>query len=176
MTGERFDPLPGYEPPSHLDGTPVTDEGYPFHLITYKSVRHGQARTAVNPWLMALHPENFVDLSSADAAALGVETGDKVRVSSVSSPEGIVSKAWVTEGLRPGVVAISHHYGHWELGSRSVEIDGIRQPYDPSRGAGIQPNLIMRRDDKLGNAPLQSKIGASVSFFDTRVRVEKVAA
>jgi tetrathionate reductase subunit A len=176
MTGERFDPLPRYELPSHVDGSPVTDEGYPFHLITYKSVRHGQARTAVNPWLMALHPENFVDLSSADAAALGVETGDRVRVSSVSSPEGIIGKAWVTEGLRPGVVAISHHYGHWALGSRPVEIDGVRQPFDPSRGAGIQPTLIMRRDDKLGNAPLQSKIGASVSFFDTRVRVEKVAA
>jgi tetrathionate reductase subunit A len=176
MTGAFFDPLPKYEPPSHVDGAPIVDDGYPFHLITYKSVRHGQARTAVNPWLMALHPENFVDLSRADAAALGVETGDKVRVSSMSNPEGITGRAWVTEGLRPGVVAISHHYGHWELGSRPVEIDGVRQPFDPGRGAGIQPNLIMRRDDALGNAPLQSKIGASVSFFDTRVRVEKVAA
>jgi len=154
----------------------VTDDGYPFRLITYKSVRHGQARTATNPWLMALHPENFVDLSSADAAALGVETGDTVRVSSPSNPAGISGKAWVTEGLRPGVVAISHHFGHWELGSRAVEIDGVNQPFDPSRGAGIQPTLIMRRDAALGNVPLQSKIGGSVSFFDTRVKVEKVSA
>lgn len=176
MTGQFFDPLPKYEPPSHSDGTPVTDEGYPFRLITYKSVRHGQARTAVNPWLMALHPENFVDLSSADASALGVETGDRVRVSSPSNPAGIVGKAWVTEGLRPGVVAISHHFGHWELGSRPVEIDGVPQSSDPSRGAGIQPCLVMRRDAKLGNVSLQSKIGGSVSFYDTRVQVERVGA
>jgi tetrathionate reductase subunit A len=176
MTGEFFDPLPKYEPPAHVDGRPVSDEGYPFHLITYKSVRHGQARTAVNPWLMALHPENFVDLSSADAAVLGVQTGDKVRVSSVSNPEGIIGKAWVTEGLRPGVVGISHHFGHWQLGSRPIEIDGVRQPYDPSRGAGIQPTLIMRRDDTLGNVALQNKIGGSVSFHDTLVRVDRVQA
>jgi anaerobic selenocysteine-containing dehydrogenase len=125
---------------------------------------------------MALHPENFVDLSSTDAAALGVETGDKVRVSSASNPEGIVGRAWVTEGLRPGVVAISHSFGHWELGSRPAEIDGVRQPFDPSRGAGIQPTLIMRLDTKLGNVSLQSKIGGSVSFYDTRVKVAKVAA
>lgn len=174
MTGQYFDPLPKYEVPSHLDGTPVSDDGYPMHLITYKSVRHGQARTATNPWLMALQPENFVDLSSADAVALGVETGDRVRVSSVSNPQGIVGRAWVTEGLRPGVVAISHHYGHWQLGSRPVEIDGTVQPHDPSRGAGIQPNLIMRRDARVTNVSLQSKVGGSVSFYDTRVKVEKV--
>jgi len=175
MTGQFFDPLPKYEPPAHADGTPVavTDEGYPLRLITYKSVRHGQARTAVNPWLMALHPENFIDINAADAAALGIETGDKVRVRSASNPEGIVGRAWVTEGIRPGVVAISHHYGHWELGSRPVEIDGVVQPYDPSRGAGIQPTLVMRRDAFLGNVSLQSKIGGSCSFYDTRVRLEK---
>jgi anaerobic selenocysteine-containing dehydrogenase len=174
MTGKFFDPLPKYEPPSHADGTPITDDGYPFRLITYKSVRHGQARTATNPWLMALYPENFVDMSSADAAAMGVETGDKVLVSSPSSPAGIVGKAWVTEGLRPGVVAISHHFGHWELGSRAVEIDGVAQSFDPSRGAGLQPTLIMRRDATLGNVALQSKVGGSVSFYDTRVKIEKV--
>ncbi len=176
MTGQFFDPLPKYEPPSHADGTPVSDDGHPFRLITYKSVRHGQARTAANPWLMALQPENFVDLSGADAAALGVETGDKVLVSSVSNLAGVVGRAWVTEGLRPGVVAISHHFGHWELGSRPSEIDGAQQPFDPSRGAGIQPTLLMRRDAKLGNVSLQSKIGGSCSFYDTRVKVEKVRA
>jgi tetrathionate reductase subunit A len=175
MTGVSFDPLPLYEPPGHLDGTPIdtTDNGYPYHLITYKTVRHGQARTAANPWLMALHPENFVELSSADAAALGVSTGDKVKVTSPSNPEGIIGKAWVTEGLMPGVVGISHSFGHWELGSRPHVIDGVVQPYDPSRGAGITANLVMRRDKDVTNVPLQSKIGGSVSFNDSRVNVVK---
>ena len=176
MTGEFFDPLPKYEPASHADGRPVADDGYPFRLITYKTVRHGQARTATNPWLMALWPENFVDLSSADAAALQVQTGNRVRLTSPSNTVGIIGKARVTEGIRPGVVAVSHSYGHWGIGARPVVIDGVGQPYDPSRGAGIMPNLVMRLDDALGNVPLQSKIGGSVSFFDTRVQVEKVTA
>ncbi|MBI4518525.1 MAG: molybdopterin-dependent oxidoreductase [Deltaproteobacteria bacterium] len=179
-TAQKFDPMAKYEVPSHADGTPVDDgPGYPFRLITYKSVRHGQARTAANPWLMALQPENFVDISSADAAALGVETGEKVKITSVSNPAGIVGKAWVTEGLRPGVIAVSHHFGHWELGSRAHVIDGVTQPHDPSRGAGTMPNLVMRLDDAISAAnpaakvSLQSKIGGSVSFYDTRVNVVK---
>lgn len=176
MTGELFDGLARYAPATHADGRAVADDGYPFALVTYKSVRHGQARTAANPWLMALAPENFVELARADADALGVAGGDLVRISSASHTAGIVGRARVTEGLRPGVIAVSHHFGHWELGSRATIIDGVPQPYDPSRGAGIQPCLVMRRDDALGNVPLQSKIGGSVSFSDTQVRVEKVSA
>jgi len=109
-----------------------------------------------------------------DARTLGVETGDKVKVVSASNSEGIIGKAWVTEGIRPGVVAISHHYGHWELSSRPYMVDGVTQGYDPSRGAGVQATPIMRLDGFLGNVTLQSKIGCSASFYDTRVNIEKV--
>ena len=56
----------------HSDGTAVSDAGYPFRLITYKTVHHGQARTNVNPWLMLMIPENPVEISARDAAALRV--------------------------------------------------------------------------------------------------------
>ncbi|OGW16596.1 MAG: hypothetical protein A3G93_14305 [Nitrospinae bacterium RIFCSPLOWO2_12_FULL_45_22] len=174
MTGKTFDPLPKYEVPRHADDTPVDDSAYPLHLITYKSVRHGQARTATNPWLMLLAPENYVEINSTDAKSLGISTGDKVRVTSASNTTGIVGYAKVMEGIRPGVVAISHHYGHWELGSRPHIIDGAETEYDASRGAGLQANLVMRLDAKLGNVSLQSKVGGSCSFYDTKVKVEKV--
>ncbi len=51
---------------------------------------------------------------------LGVETGDLVRVETEIGH--FVVKAWVTEGIRPGVVACSHHMGRWKLGD-----DGERQ-------------------------------------------------
>jgi anaerobic selenocysteine-containing dehydrogenase len=175
MTGELFDPLPKFDPIRHSDGTPVNDgAGYPYRLITYKSVRHGQARTATNPWLMLLAPENFVEVSSADAAELRLVTGDMVKVTSPSNAGGITGRVRVTEGLRPGVVAISHHYGHWELGARPHEVDGVKMGHDPSRGGGIQPTLVMRLDDRLGDVSLQSKLGGSCAFYDTFVRLEKV--
>lgn len=174
ITGQYYDGLPQYEPIQHSDGSPVEDSSFPLRLITYKSVRHGQARTATSPWLMMLSPENAVEMNRLDAQALGIATGDRVRVTSPSNSRGVVGRAWVKEGIRPGVVAISHHFGHWELHSHPIILDGKVQGFDPSRGAGIQPNLIMRLDQKLGDVSLQDKIGAGISYFDTRVKVEKV--
>jgi tetrathionate reductase subunit A len=163
-----------YKPITHSDGTLVSDHDHPFKLITYKTVHHGQARTNVNPWLMLIIPENYVEISASDAATMRVQTGDQVKVTSDSNNEGIVGKAKVTQGLKPGVVAISHHYGHWESHARPHIIDNETTGYDPSRGAGIQPTQIMRTDDKYPNVSLQEPVGGSCSFYDTWVKVQKV--
>jgi len=115
-----------------------------------------------------------VELSTADATRLGVETGDQVRVTSASNTTGIVGKAKVTPGLKPGVVAIAHHFGHWELGSRPHTVNGVPTGFDPSRGAGIHPGTVMRRDQRSTSVPLQDPIGASCSFYDTSVQVTRV--
>jgi anaerobic selenocysteine-containing dehydrogenase len=174
VTGEYYSGVPQYKPITHSDGTAVSDHDYPFKLITYKTVHHGQARTNVNPWLMLMLPENFVEISAGDASALRIETGDRVKIHSASNREGIVGKARVTQGLKPGVVAVSHHYGHWESHSRPIKVDGSVMPHDPSRGAGIQSNVIMRTDKQYPNVGLQEPVGGSCSFFDTWVKVRKV--
>ena len=174
VTGEYYSGVPQYKPITHSDGTAVSDYDYPFKLITYKSVHHGQARTNVNPWLMLMAPENFVEISAKDAATLEVETGDRVKIRSASNREGIVGKARVTQGLKPGVIAISHHYGHWASHARPIYIDGAAMPYDASRGTGVQPNVIMRTDKQYPNVSLQEPVGGSCSFFDTWVKVNKV--
>jgi anaerobic selenocysteine-containing dehydrogenase len=173
VTGAYYSGVPQYKPVTHSDGTEVSDREHPYRLITYKTVHHGQARTNVNPWLMLMIPENFVEISAIDAPDLEVETGDRVRVSSASHPEGIVGRARVTQGLKPGVVAISHHYGHWEQHSRPHIINGAASGHDPSRGAGVQPTPIMRRDRLYPNVSLQEPVGASCSFYDTWVKVRK---
>jgi len=176
MTGEYFDPLPKYEPIKDVKGNEIKSSDYPdypYQLITYKRAFHGQARTAVNPWLMMLWPENFVEISKTDANTLGVETGDIVKV---TSPTGASAqgKVKVTEGIRPGVVAISHHYGHWQLGSKANTINGTATDYDPTRGAGIAANPLMMYDPYLNDVCLQDKAGGSASFFDSFVKIEKV--
>jgi len=177
VTGEYYSGVPHYKPLAHSDGTALNDSGdYPFNLITYKTVHHGQARTNVNPWLMLMMPENFVEISAIDAAALQVETGDQVTVASPSKGiKEIRGKARVTQGLIPGVVAISHHYGHWEQSSRSHTINGKDDAlgHDSSRGAGMQSTQIMRTDKLYDNVSLQEPIGASCSFYDTWVKVER---
>ena len=180
VTGEYYSGVPQYKPIAHSDGTEVSDHDYPYQLITYKTVHHGQARTNVNPWLMLMIPENPVEISAQDAAALRVETGDRVRVTSASNREGIVGRVKVTQGLKPGVIAISHHYGHWESHSRPIEISNdpdmgnFTMGHDSSRGAGIQPTQIMRTDKQYPNVSLQEPIAGSCSFYDTWVKVNKV--
>jgi len=173
ITGQYYRGTPHYAPVMHSDGSPISDPGYPLKMITYKTVHHGQARTNINPWLMLAIPENPVEISAADATGLGIETGDKVRVSSVSNTAGIIGKALVTQRLKPGVIAISHHYGHWEQHARAHVINGKPAGHDASRGAGLQPTQIMRTDKMNPNVSLQEPVGGSCSFFDTWVKVEK---
>src|SRR5262249_2814890 len=59
-------------------------------------------------------------INSKDAARIGVRTGDLVRVETEIGY--FIVKAWVTEGIRPGVVGCSHHMGRWKLNH-----DGQRQ-------------------------------------------------
>jgi len=52
----------------------------------------------------------------------------------------------------------------------------VPQGADPSRGAGLSPNPIMRLDQfkgKVLNTSLQDKVGGSVSFYDSRVKLVK---
>jgi tetrathionate reductase subunit A len=173
VTGDYYSGVPQHKELAHSDGSPLDDGEFPFTLITYKTVHHGQARTNVNPWLMLIMPENPVEISAHDAADLEIETGDVVTVKSPSHDEGIVGRVLVTQRLKPGVIAISHHYGHWEQSSRPMMINGVLTDHDPSRGAGIQPTQIMRTDDQFQNVSLQEPVGASCSFFDTQVKVKK---
>ena len=125
---------------------------------------------------MLIQPENFVEINASDARQLGIRDGEKVRLVSATNPDGAVGKAKVTEGLRPGVIAVSHHFGHWELASRPYTVDGVTQGHDPGRGTGLTVNPIMRLDQfkgRVANTSLQDKVGGSVSFYDTRVKLVK---
>lgn len=175
MTGAGLSGTPRYEPIKTAGDRPLAhDPSYPLTLVTYKPAWHAQARTIVNSHLVALQPENFIEMSAEDAAARGIRTGDLVRVRSGSSPRMVVGRAQVLEGMRPGVVAMAHSFGHWEMSSRDHVVNGTPTGYDPARGRGVQANLVMENDPDLAySVCLQDKIGGSASFYDSRVQVEK---
>jgi anaerobic selenocysteine-containing dehydrogenase len=69
-------------------------------------------RSAVK-WLYEISHNNPVWIHTQDAERLGVQTGDLVKV---ETPIGyFVDRVWVTEGIRPGIVGVSHHLGRWRL-------------------------------------------------------------
>ena len=64
-------------------------------------------------WLYEISHDNPLWIATDDAARLGVSAGDLVKVRTAIGY--FVTRAWVTEGIRPGVVAMSHHLGRWRL-------------------------------------------------------------
>ncbi len=154
---------------------PVVDRDFPLALITYKPVFQTQSRTIVCPSLQSFLPENFVEMHTSDAQRRGLETGDLVKVTSASNPVGIQGRVRVTEAIRPGVVAIANSYGHWEMSSRAMILDGAPRDSDPGRALGMNACLVMRLDPSLGNASLVEPVATSSSFYETAVEVVKAA-
>jgi anaerobic selenocysteine-containing dehydrogenase len=71
-------------------------------------------RSANAKWLDEIAHTNPLWMHPSDAAKWGgIATGDLVRVETEIGH--FVVKAWVTEGIKPGVVACSHHMGRWKL-------------------------------------------------------------
>ena len=90
-------------------------------ISTFRLPVHIHTRSANAKWLDEIAHSNPLWLHPRDAARLTLSTGDLVRVETEIGH--FVVQAWVTEGIRPGVVACSHHMGRWKL----KEGDGQRQ-------------------------------------------------
>jgi len=104
--------LPGYIQ-SHVHPSRLAP-GEVVLLSTFRLPTQIHTRSANSKWLNELSHTNPVWVNPADAARFGVaKTGDLVRVTTETGY--FVAKAWLTEGIRPGVVACSHHMGRWKL-------------------------------------------------------------
>lgn len=184
LTGEPLGGVPAYRAIQTAAAKPVTETEGELKLITFKEVFHTQSRTISNYWSLPLRPENAVLLNPVDAAARGLTNGDKVRLSSASNPDGVVKiegrtvpvvgSVLIREGIRPGVVAVSHHFGHWGYGAATSVIDGQEVRGDERRGRGVSPNPVMLVDPDVPNVCLTDPVGGSASFMDSWVRVERV--
>ncbi len=105
--------LPEYIP-SHVHPSQINREADEFVLLsTYRLPTLIHTRSANAKWLVEISHSNPTWLHASDAARLGVKTGDLVRVETEIGH--FVDKVWVTEGIRPGVIACSHHLGRWRL-------------------------------------------------------------
>jgi anaerobic selenocysteine-containing dehydrogenase len=87
-----------------------------FRLPTLIHTRAGNAK-----WLYEISHTNPLWMHPRDADRLGLRIGSLAKVHTAIGY--FVIRVWVTEGIRPGIVACSHHLGRWRL---SKETGGDR--------------------------------------------------
>jgi anaerobic selenocysteine-containing dehydrogenase len=139
-------------------------------LTTYKVAVQIHARSANCKWLTEMYHENPAKINPISAQLLGIKTGDAIKVKSKIGE--IKTTAEVTEEIIPGVVAISHHLGHWEYGRYA---SGKKAPEagdnDPDLkhkwwdSYGVHPNWIIPNSVDPINGPQR--------WMDTVVQVTK---
>lgn len=126
---------PGYIPSHVAHDTLDTEAGElvlvpTFRLPTLVHTRSGNAK-----YLNEISNTHPLWLNPRDAERAGVGTGDLVRLTTEIGY--LVARVWATEGIRPGVCALSHHMGRWRLheGEGSRWVSGLVDISRPADGA-----------------------------------------
>jgi len=163
-----FDPLPiWYRPFEEADG----GADFPLHAITQRPAAMYHSWGSQNAWLRQIHGENALYVNRATAAALGIEDGDWV---SVTSRHGrIVVRAKAMEGVNPDTVwtwnGIGKRTGAWNLDPKAAEfrrgflLNHLIAELLPPREGGYR---YANADPVTGQA----------AWYDLRVRIEKAPA
>ena len=109
--------LPGYIK-SHIHAEQMESAKGEFPLVpTFRLPTLIHSRSGNAKWLAEISNRNPLWMHTSDADRLGFQNDDLLRVNTEIGY--FIVKVWVTESMRPGVVACSHHIGRW------------RRPQDP---------------------------------------------
>ncbi len=163
---KKYPALPTYVPiPEHENMGPGD-----LILTTYKVPVQIHSRSANCKWLSEIYHDNPAKINPVTARPLGIKDGSRIKIKSKAGE--ITTTANVTEGVVPGVVAVSHHVGHWEYGRFA---SGKRAPLasgsDPDEklmwwtSHGVHPNWI------IPNKP--DPINGQQCWMDTVVKVTR---
>ncbi|HLJ74077.1 MAG TPA: molybdopterin dinucleotide binding domain-containing protein [Thermoanaerobaculia bacterium] len=134
--------VPGYAR-SHVHPQNLKPGEMPL-IPTFRLPVQVHTRSANSKWLDEIAHTNPLWIHPRDAKPIGVKTGDLVRVETRIGH--FIVKAWVTEGIRPGVVACSHHMGRWKTGDdgqrqmmATVKLDHTGSAWKLQRERGVAP-------------------------------------
>ncbi|GMQ75161.1 MAG: hypothetical protein BMS9Abin01_0406 [Gammaproteobacteria bacterium] len=167
MEAKGLPPLPTYTPiPEHQ----AMNNGE-LILTTYKVAVQTHSRTQNCKWLTEIYHDNPAWINPANAAALGIEDGDAITIQSKSGK--LATTAMVTPTVASGVVAVSHHVGHWEYGRYA---SGKKSP----TGTDDDPELERKWWNKYGKHPnwiipnRPDPVNGQHRWMDSVVSVSKV--
>ncbi len=139
-------------------------------LTTFQWNVHTHFSTANCKWLAEIIHANPAWINSRLAEQRGIRDGDAIRVTSRLG--SIVTRAYVTQGIHPQVIAISDSCGHWQFG-QVAQARRFRSP-DPEtmliwwgkEGNGVHPNPII--------PAVSDPIGGGQAWMDTVVTITKI--
>ena len=187
INGKYFSGVPIIGGAYDASGKPLPrSKTYPFQIISFKEPFGGQSRTISNYWgNISLQPANKILINTRDARRLGIRQDQKVRLVSADNPNGrlelkdggnrvvdVVGRVNIVEGIRPGSLAVSWHYGHWAYGTNDVVVDGNYIKGDNRRAGGLCTNSLLAVDPVIKDVCLTDPIGGSASFSNTRVNLQ----
>jgi len=100
--------------PSHVHWEDLDLDGDERILLpTFRIPTLIHTRSANSKWLNEISHRHPLWIHPRDAEALGIDENGLVRITTRIGH--FVIQAWRTEGIRPGVVAASHHMGRWRM-------------------------------------------------------------
>ncbi|NMA70082.1 MAG: tetrathionate reductase subunit TtrA [Desulfitobacterium sp.] len=178
FTGKRNPGTASWRPPTFADGRTV-DEVYPekewpFIAVSYKPRYRTGAYLDNVPLLKSLQDTNYIEMNMEDAQALGISTGDRVKlITPTGEVEGTVK---VRRGVGKGSIGIEYGYGHWgNSGSKGFEVDGKKFGGGPRDGKGILLNHLALRDISLKTPhPLSDLVGGSNDRNTVKAKIVKL--
>jgi len=128
---------------SHIHPTRLS-ENESVLISTFRLPVQIHTRSANAKWLDEIAHTNPLWIHTSHAKRIGIRTGDLVRVETEIGY--FVVRAWVTEGIRPEVVACSHHMGRWKLSAEgqrqlmaTVSLDHSGNEWGLKREKGVAP-------------------------------------
>ena len=133
--------------------SPAKPENGSYRLAFGRSPVHNHGNSQNNPVLSEIMPENQLWINAAEAAKLGVASGDTVKVTSADGSHSGEIRAFVTEFIHPESVFMVHGFGRkvpWQtrgynkgLGDYRFET-GLLHRYDPVGGANSLLECFVR--------------------------------
>jgi anaerobic selenocysteine-containing dehydrogenase len=128
------------------------------------------SRNAGCKWTSEIVHDNPAWINAETAERLGIKTGDRIKIS--SGIGSMITRAFVTQGINPRVIAVSGGCGHWESGRiargkkfRSDDEDTNLLWWE-KKGNGVHPYAII---------PVSlDPQGLGQAWNDTRVTVTKI--
>ncbi len=174
---------------SHIHPSNIDSSKGEFPLVpTFRLPVLIHSRSANAKWLTEIANRNPIWMHTSDAEKMGLQTGSLVRIN--TDIGYFVDKVWVTEGMKPGVIACSHHLGRWrrpqdKIGNRwatntvliTVDgertVDGGRQAVDDSstlvanerKKEGRKKGQKWKMQTVQGVRPFKSKDADSARIF-----------
>ena len=133
------------------------DEEYPFYLTTGRMPHYHHSTQRETAFARELLPTPDLRINPRDAKRLGVEHGDWVEI--YNSRGATNGRAYLTEGVRPGVVMMERFYFPESFDKNNKQV---------SNGGWRQCNVNLLADDRITNATF-----ASSSWRGYRVALRK---